>query len=124
MTQVISAEIDPNEYHIRKGASPKRLREACGLIPEFYLEAAMRGNETAQELYDAMTSIYGFGSYEEAFRGGSVDSDGVYQSQFEEDPPMVPLLKLGGEGYATLYIYQHAMLALVDDEKTIVTRMD
>jgi len=117
-------EIDPLNVHLPKGASSKRIVDACGILPMFYTEAMVKGLETAQEVYDDMVKTYGFGDYGSA-SWGTVSPDGTYVSSYEEDPDMAPLLKLTWpDNPVECLIYEHAILAVRDEDKTIITRMD
>lgn len=116
--------VDPNEYHIPKGATKVRLVRACGIIPAFAAEAYAKGNETAQDVYDAMVERYGFGDMSST-KWGTVDPTGVYKSAYDEDPDMQPLVELRfPENPVKVYIYQYAIVAVVDEDTTIISRMD
>ena len=105
--------------------APKdRLIAACGILPQFFAEAVMQGNDTAESVYKAMVAIYGFGDYS-GTSWGTVSDEGVYKSSYDEDPDMSPLLLCEWpDSEVKMYCYEHAILAVVDDEKQIITRMD
>ena len=113
--------IDPNKAF--KGAKKDRLIEACGLIPYFFLAAKEQGAKTAKEAYAVMVSEYGFGDYSST-SWGTVDSKGTYVSAYDEDPDMEPLMSMTILDGPTLYVYQYAIMAVVDSNDTIITRMD
>ena len=115
--------VDPNEYHIPKGAKQGRLVEACGIIPMFAHEAYLKGAVTAQEVYDSMVESYGMGDWASP-NWGTVDAKGVYKSTHAEDPDLYPLVSLEYPGAAKVYIYQYAIMAVVDPQQTIISRMD
>lgn len=115
----MKVSVDPNSAFTR--APQGRLVEACGIIPDFFIHAIREGADgTAREALKAMNDVYGFPV--SPMPGGEVDQYGTYR--FPEDPPLEPLMKLEAPGGVTLYIYQYAIVALVDPEETIVTRMD
>lgn len=100
---------------------PGRLFAATGLIPQFAMEAFAGPSETVREFYDHMVKIYGFGGWE--LKGGEVDKAGVYL--YPEDEPLSPLVLLQyPESSIEVLIYQHAILAIRDEDETIVCRMD
>ena len=118
------AEIDPLNVHLEKGATAKRIVEACGILPMFYTEACVKGLVTAQEVYDDMVKTYGFGDFSGP-SWGTVSPDGTYVSSFEEDPDMQPLMKCTWpDSPVELLIYQNAILAVRDADTSIITRMD
>ena len=119
------AEIDPLNVHMPKGASAKKIVGAVGILPMFYTEACVKGLDTAHEVYEDMVKTYGFGDYSGP-SWGTVKDDGTYVSSFEEDPDMAPLMKCSWpDNPVVMYIYQHAILAVVDGFETpIITRMD
>ena len=102
-----------------------RLVAACGLLPQILTDAVGEDPEDTKALYEAAVKLYGYGDYSKAFAGGTVDDAGIYRSEFEEDPPMHPLLMgITGKGQ-DIYLYQYAMVAIVGrDGTTIITRMD
>lgn len=85
---------------------PDHLLEACGIIPDFFCDAlitAERENPegiTLQHVADGMDRAYGFGGFQFRTRyhlgpnpwPGTLDADGVYTSQYDEDPPLSPLV--------------------------------
>lgn len=116
--------VDPNKYHVPIGATMDRLVQACGIIPAFAAEAYVKGHETAQDVYGAMVEAYGFGDMSST-DWGTVDPTGVYKSTYDEDPDMQPLVELSSpDNPVKVYIYQYAIVAVVDKDTTIITRMD
>ena len=113
--------IDPNKAF--EGAKKDRLIEACGLIPYFFMAAKEQGTKTAKEAYAVMVSEYGFGDYSNT-NWGTVDSKGTYVSAYKEDPDMEPIMAMSILDGPTLYVYQSAIMAVVDSNDTIITRMD
>lgn len=115
--------LDPTKHF--SDAKTERLTAALGILPHLFNEAeATVGGTDARYLYDAAVALYGFGDYAEAFQGGTVDAAGIYTSQFEDDPELYPLaMGITGEG-VDVFIYQYAMVSVVDKGTTIITRMD
>lgn len=113
--------IDKNKAF--EGAKKDRLIEACGLIPYFFVAAKEQGAKTAEEAYQTMVDEYGFGDYS-GTNWGTVDPKGTYVSAYDEDPDMEPLMSMSILDGPTLHIYQSAILAVVDANKTIISRMD
>ena len=106
-----------------KSVEPVRLLEACGLLTSFAYEALLEVPEgSAEDVYTLMVSIYGFGDMR--MKGGTVSPEGVYK--YPEDPELKPLAVIqyeGAEG-TKVYIYQYGIVAVQDNEATIVARMD
>ena len=74
------------------------VREACGLIPEFFARSVAEGADTLDKVCASMTYYYGFGNSWDFGRlddrwilGGSITSEGVYQSPYDDDPDLEPL---------------------------------
>jgi hypothetical protein len=108
--------VDPTGHF--EGVAEGRLIEAVGILPHWAAQA-LRASESARVVFLAMVDLYRFGKYE--FSGGEVDAQGVYR--YPEDPPLYPILTLEHKGIK-VHFYQHAMLAIVGEDETIVTRMD
>ena len=102
------------------------MREACGLIPEFFARAVAEGADTFDRVCDAMQELYGFGCRWDF--GGSITAEGVYQSSFDEDPDLEPLGKWTsntGERY-DLFVYPYSICAVRNPRtgETKISRMD
>ncbi len=94
-----------------------RLREACGIIPEFFLNAVMENTEkaegpTLENVSEGMDAAYRFGGFSYPFEG-AVSPEGVYHSPHEGDEPLPPLVRFA-HGNLELFIYQYAITALRD----------
>lgn len=90
------------------------LMSACGVLLIWLDEDDPRD---AREQFD---SNYPFGLIET--RGGTVRDNGVYE--YPEDPPLHPLMSCKLHDVEDVYLYQHAMVAIVRDGVAFVTRMD
>lgn len=116
----MKATLDPTSAF--KGVSRDKLIGALGLIPQFGAMAFLEHPEgSSEDIYGSMVSAYGFGDMRHT--GGSVSPEGVYS--YPEDPELPPLVVLQQEGSPTkVYVYQHAIIAVVDSDNTIFSRMD
>ncbi len=115
-------KIDP----LRKFEAVKanRLFEATGLIPYFVNEAKMCEQEdcTPEELMEVMLEAYGFGmSGNMLDHGGEILADGTYE--YPEDEPLYPMVEFRLQT-CSVYVYQHALVAVVGDDSKVMTRMD
>ena len=124
-TTGLDIQIDPLEGY--EGVKPSKLFEATGLIPYFVQEAAFSkdGNTTAKEVMDIMNECYGFGmgDYNMLEQGGTVDAEGRYL--YPDDPELVPLVQFELDTGVKVYVYQYALVAVVDPEgNEIMVRMD
>lgn len=86
--------------------------EYAGVIPMFFMDAVAKDSESIQTVADTMDAIYQFGGFRYPF-GGTVDSEGLYQSGGDE--PLSPLVTCKDSGY-TLHVYPYSITALVDSE--------
>ena len=116
-------KVDPTGYFETKGATKPRLIEALGIVPAFVAEAATHGTPseaTPRSVLDDMAKAYGF--YMGDMEGGVVTPEGIYQ--YPEDPDLHPLIQWTLDDSVVIYMYEHAIIALTDGERTIITRMD
>jgi len=113
--------LDPNKAYPE--AKKGDLVEACGIIPQFFFAAAVENKKTAKEAYETMVSEYGFGDWSST-SWGTIDPKGTYVSSSEGDQDLEPYMELVMLDGPTLYIYPHAILAVVDSNDTIISRMD
>jgi hypothetical protein len=96
---------------------PEDLVEACGIIPDFFLEAChfAKDSETGLTLDNVcagMDNAYqmgGFGSYPWK---GTLDHNGTYQADNDEDAPLAPLARFGFEGRVFCYVYDYGVAAV------------
>jgi len=117
--------LDPNMAYEK--APRGKLIEACGLLPNFFIDSltkvAYEGGEGAQAVYDEMVTLYGFGDYSGP-SWGTVSPSGSYVSSYEEDEDLEPYLMMESLEGVKMYVYPNAILAVMDSETTILTRMD
>lgn len=101
---------------------PDHLLEACGIIPDFFCEAliaAERENPegiTLEHVADGMDAVYQYGGFGYPW-GGTVSPSGIYQSQYEEDPPLPPLVRFSFNCYERdrvmeCFVYDSAIVAI------------
>lgn len=115
----LQSEINPTGDAELAAVPEDRIREACGIIPDFFLIAVLEGMDTAsrptlENVSERMDSAYGFGGFSYPFEG-AVSPQGVYHSPFEKDgdEPLPPLARFAYNNLE-LFIYQHAITALRD----------
>jgi hypothetical protein len=117
-------------------AQPAHLLEACGIIPDFFAEACITAETENPDgvnidaIADAMDRVYQFGGFEFPL-GGDLDADGVYRSQYAEDPDMSPLVRfayavtMGGQAFEC-FVYECGITAIRErgSETAKVARFD
>ena len=125
----LDAKYNPSQDESLATVPEDRLCEACGIIPDFFMWALVEGIEsvfgpTLERVSDAMDKAYGFGGFCYPFKG-TVSAEGVYQSPYDDDEPLAPLLRLSHSGLE-LYIYESAIAALRDctSGEVVVGRFD
>ena len=103
------------------------IREACGIIPQFFEDAcdAQSTRDIPVGTYNAlplefvankMDQLYQYGGFEDSTFEGEIRPDGTYQSD-DEDPDMAPLAKftcsdLDGHAWIDLFVYDYAICAI------------
>ena len=111
------------------------VREACGLIPEFFARSVAEGADTLDKVCASMAKYYGFGNSWDFFGfgnswdfGGSITSEGVYVSPYEDDDDLEPLGHWTSNtgGLFDLFLYPYGICAVRDPRtgETKITRMD
>jgi hypothetical protein len=112
--------------------------EACGLIPDFFARAVdewesengsgcntddSRGDRpTLSEIAKRMDTIYGFGGFNRYAWPGTVLEDGTFESPAvdddddEQDPPLIPYVKLihADEKHLECFVYPYGVVTLRD----------
>lgn len=73
----------------------------------------------ADDAIEKMCSFYIYGTYE--MKGHSKIENGVYN--YPGDPKMYPIVTVASDT-ASVYIYEHAIVAIVQGDRQYVTRMD
>jgi hypothetical protein len=124
---MIQMKIDPLKDF---GSAPREhVIEACGVLPNWVAEwyvmratAQRIGEDFDVTLKDHLDQRYGFGLYE--FTGSTVDEDGTYHADNDEDPPLKPLITIDMDDLGKFHQYQYAICAIPVDGGYFVTRMD
>jgi len=110
-------------------ARPGDIIEACGIIPDFFCAAcitASNGREplTLDAIADGMDAEYQFGGFCYPF-GGSLDADGVYHADNDEDEPLQPLCRFGFENRFFCFVYDYGITAIRElDGPAKIARFD
>jgi len=96
--------------------------QAAGLLVPWFQDYAVYESDD-RNLREYMADKYGFGSLHKF--DGKVDSDGVYHSKYEQDPPLYPMLHLKHRRHE-MYTYDYGIVAFRDHQLQdwFVTRMD
>jgi len=115
----LDSEINPTGDAELATVPENYIREACGIIPDFFLIAVLEGMDTASRLNvenvsERMDAAYRFGGFSYPFEG-TVSPQGVYHSPFEEegDEPLPPLARFAYNDLE-LFVYRYAIAALRD----------
>ena len=115
---------------------PAQLLEACGIIPDFFAEACITAETenpagvNPDGIEDAMDNVYQSGGFQYPL-AGDLDADGVYRSQYADDPDMSPLVRfayavtMGGQAFEC-FVYQYGITAIRErgSEAAKVARFD
>ena len=100
--------------------TPDQLDEWCGIIPDFFVTACITAEQenpdtlTLQHIADGMDRVYQFGGFGYPW-GGTVSPKGIYQSQYDDDPPLPPLVQFSfcsGARAFDCFVYDHAIVAI------------
>lgn len=100
------------------GIEPGRLWDVCGLIPSFVRE------DDPRPARDQFNDRYSFGGGVVPIGGGGEIVDTMWT--YPGDRPLPPVAVLRLHETETIYIYQHAFVAIVQDGdgSVVMTRMD
>ena len=102
-----------------------RLREECGIIPQFYYDAMRLGvskEDSVEDVYTAMCELYGYAATP-SVDYGTVDEEGVLTPPDED--PMYPYVKLSHpDNKALCYVYAYGILSVTDGKDTLIGRFD
>ena len=123
----LECQVNPTGDNELATVAPADLREGCGMIPDFFCQAAMENvnDLTLDAIADAMDWIYQFGGFCYPFTG-EITEAGIYQSSFDEDPDLPPLARYRAMDRFECFVYQYGITALRDREtgQTKVARFD
>jgi hypothetical protein len=119
---LVKFTIDPNEGY--KGIKDSKLMEATGMLPYFAAEAALCTPTSVKEAFDILMECYGYGMGQDGSGWGTVSDKGTYQSEYDEDPDIEPMVKFELTEDIDFLVYQYAICAVTDGETTLMMRMD
>tara|TARA_R110000737_G_scaffold124854_1_gene157273 strand:- start:89 stop:526 length:438 start_codon:yes stop_codon:yes gene_type:complete len=127
MQKLFTAEFRPADILLDRVFNPARdpntgnqtleyLGEACGIIPDFFLNACLKsedeGGITLQAICDNMDNYYQMGGFGQYPWKGTLDHRGTYQSEYEDDNPMPPLARFGFQDKAYCYVYDYGVVSV------------
>lgn len=99
---------------------PEDLLDACGIIPDFFVTACITAEQenpdtlTLQHIADGMDRVYQCGGFQYPWPG-KLDADGVYTSQYDEAPPLSPLVRFAFNSGARVFecfVYEAGITAI------------
>ncbi len=104
-------------------AEPQQLKNACGIIPDFFVSACVNADPlTLENVAEGMDQAYPYGSAIGGFGyelNGAISDAGTYTSEYDDDPDLPPYARyifedtdLGGS--FELFVYPYAITALRD----------
>ena len=108
------AQLDPLKKY--NPVLDSQLIEGLGILPLWLAQ----GKQLGEDAKTALTRRYQFYTGCD-IEGGRIDAEGVYR--YPGDPPLYPVMKVSDEK-ETVYFYPYAIVAVVNEEGTWITRMD
>lgn len=106
--------LDPTGYYLKRKVPYDNIIDACGVL--------MAWGWDAVQADDAITKMTDFYPYPcSGLKNVIVRADGTYL--YPGDPAMHPLMSVTSDT-AEVFVYEHAMVAIRQGDKTFVTRMD
>lgn len=108
----VSVIVDPADSH---KTDPRYLFEMCGYLPQW----ALNPNMYDMPVKDVFNKMYPFGLFE--INGATIGDNG--KMSYPGDPDLYPFVEIDRFN-EKVYIYQSAIVAIVSDKTTFVTRMD
>ena len=114
LDRVLNPAKDPDTGRNR----PADLVEACGIIPDFFLEACHFAKDdenglTLDAVCNGMDNAYQYGGFEySSIWKGTLDHNGTYQADNDDDGPLAPLARFGFEGRVFCYVYDYGVTAV------------
>ena len=128
---VLSWEMNPTGDRDIGRASGHALRQACGIIPDFFASACLESdhgdNLTRANVAEAMDRHYGFGGFAYPW-SGTLSPEGYFKTEEEKWAPLVRLHYTacdGVRGYE-LFIFDYGVAALreIGSSEAVVGRFD
>jgi len=127
MAQILNLNFRPSEIILDTVLNPARdqkigtarpadIVEACGMIPDFFCEACVSVSNgelglSLDNICEAMDEVYRFGGFGYPWRG-TLDADGTYLPDNDDDRPLKPLARFGFEGRVFCYVYHYGVTAV------------
>ena len=131
-------DFNPSNATEFQGLTNLDLREYVGIIPEFFADAVLdvMGEHDGlflgvRRIADRMNERYQFGGFRKSF-GGDITADGIYRSEYREDPDLFPIVQLSFETKFDpkipprefrLYVYRYGIVGLIEpaDSSDVLT---
>lgn len=112
-------------------AEPQQLKNAAGIIPDFFVAACVNADPlTLENVAEGMDRAYQFGGFAYPLNG-TISDKGIYQSPYDDDSDLPPYARYIFEdtdlgGAFELFVYPYAITALRDREtrETKIGRFD
>lgn len=118
---LLDTVLNPTRDADLDNAQPQQLKNACGIIPDFFVSACVNADPlTLENVAAGMDNAYQFGGFTYALNG-TVSDSGIYQSPYDEDADLAPYARYIFEdtdlgGALELFVYPYAITALRDRE--------
>jgi len=116
MAQIFNLNFRPSEIILDRVLNPARNETIGAARPADIIEAcvAVSNGELGVSLdgiCEAMDEVYGFGGFGYPWRG-TLDADGTYRPDNDEDEPLQPLARFGFEGRVFCFVYDYGITAV------------
>lgn len=110
-------QLDPTDHYRRNRATPVSVVRALGYIPDFLL------SDDPRPIREQLTERYGFGELNDGMSDlAKITPEGIMQ--YPEDPELYPLAR-ATHGSETLWVYPHAIIAIVQSDGSLfMSRID
>ena len=125
---LLSWQFDPHKQY--PFAVEESLRASCGVIPD-YFERALSVCEKLdiETLAVIMDDLYGYGGFAAYPLKGELNANGLYSSEFEDDPDLPPYVALTSVDPARCdvecFVYPYGFVGLRDSHGTTkIARFD
>ena len=113
---ILDRVLNPARNETIGAARPADIVEACGIIPDFFCAACVEVSNgelglSLDGICEAMDEVYGMGGFCYPF-GGTLDAEGIYRADNDEDEPLQPLARFGFEGRVFCFVYEYGITAV------------
>lgn len=118
---LLDTVLNPSRDADLDNAQPQQLKDACGIIPDFFVSACVNADPlTLENVAAGMDAAYQFGGFAYALKG-VINDEGIYSSTYDDDPNLSPYARYIFEdtdlgGALELFVYPYAITALRDRE--------